>query len=229
MNQTYPKPLLGADNNALIALVSINIIVAIVLGFFRVLYFLEGFTFDAYQIEVFQLATLIPQQIQIHPWTLLTFNWTHAGFWDLLTNMVWLAAFCNILQNLGANKHLFPIYFYSGLVAGLVYLFSGATTPFLGAHIGVLALAFAATMHSPKYKFLANAKGGGIPLWVLTLIYLAIAIPSVIANPWQQQLAVLLGGLFGVFYILLLKKRIDLGNWMHQLLSLLNNSLRPKQ
>ena len=29
-------------------------------------------------------------------------------------------------------------------------------------------------------------------------------------------------------YILLLKKGIDLGKWMHQLLHLLNNSLAPK-
>lgn len=229
MNQIPQKPILGADNNALVALVSINIMLSILLGFFRVLYFLEGFSFEAYQTEVFQLATLIPAQIQSHPWTLLTYNWTHIGFWDLLTNMVWLAVFCNILQNQGANKHLFPIYFYSGLVAGISYLFMGSTIPFLGAHIGVLALAIAATTNGFNYRFLANAKGGGIPLWGVTIIYLSIAIPVISKQPWQQQIAVLLGGIVGFVYIFLLKKQIDLGKWMHQLLHLVNNSLSPKQ
>lgn len=228
MNQFSKKPLLGADNNALVALVSVSIIVSAVLGFFRVLYFLEGFTFDAYQTEVFQLATLIPQKILQHPWTLFTYNWTHIGFWDLFTNMVWLAAFCNILQNLGANKHLFPIYFYSGIAAGLVYIFIGPAVPFLGAHVGVIALALAATMLSPKYKFLANTKGGGLPLWILTLIYLALAAPTIMQQPWQLQVALLIGGLMGPGYIYLLKKQVDMGNWMHHLLKLLNNSLSPK-
>ncbi|MFY8165163.1 MAG: rhomboid family intramembrane serine protease, partial [Sediminibacterium sp.] len=229
MNQFSKKPLFGADNNALVALVSVSIIVSAVLGFFRVLYFLEGFTFEAYQTEVFQLATLIPQQILQHPWTLFTYNWTHTGFWDLFTNMIWLATFCNILQNLGTNKHLFPIYFYSGLVAGLVYIAIGTSVPFLGAQVGVIAIAAAATMLSPKYKFLANAKGGGLPLWALTLIYFALATPTLMQQPWQQQVATLVGGLTGPGYVFLLKKQIDLGNWMHRLLNLLNNSLSPKQ
>jgi membrane associated rhomboid family serine protease len=229
MNQIPQKPLLGADNNALVALVSINIIFSILFGFFRVLYFLEGFSFEAYQTEVFQLATLIPTQIQSHPWTLFTYNWTHIGFWDLFTNMVWLAVYGNILQNQGANKHLFPIYFYSGLVAGLSYLLLGSNVPFLGAHIGVLALAIAATISAPSYKFLANAKGGGIPLWALTIIYCCIAIPSLLQQTWQQQIAVILGGIVGFVYIFLLNRQIDLGKWMHQFLHLVNNSLSPKQ
>jgi hypothetical protein len=48
-------------------------------------------------------------------------------------------------------------------------------------------------------------------------------------QPWQQQVATLVGGLTGLGYIFLLKKQIDLGNWMHRLLNLLNNSLSPKQ
>jgi hypothetical protein len=40
--------------------------------------------------------------------------------------------------------------------------------------------------------------------------------------------AQLIGAVTGFIYILLLKKGIDLGKWMHQLLHLMNNSLAPK-
>ena len=37
------KPLFGADNNALVALVSVNLMVAVTYGMTRMVYFLEGF------------------------------------------------------------------------------------------------------------------------------------------------------------------------------------------
>jgi len=36
------KPLLGADNNALVALLAINLVAFVLLGFFKVIYFLDG-------------------------------------------------------------------------------------------------------------------------------------------------------------------------------------------
>ena len=226
-NSASQKPLLGADNNALIALVSVNVIVAILLGFLRVVYYLEGFSIAEYQGEVFQIVTLIPQKIASHPWSLLTFSWVHAGFWILFTNMIWLTAFCNVLQNMGANKHLFPIYFYSGLVAGGVYLCIGSNAPLLGAQVGVIALAVAATTMSPNFKLFGNVIKG-LPVWALTVFYLIFTGLSLKEQPWQQNVAIAVGSATGIGYALLLKRGTDLGRWMHQLLHLLNNSLKPK-
>mgnify|MGYP000337786832 CR=1 FL=1 len=36
------KPLLGADNNALVALLAINLVAYVMLGFLKVIYFLDG-------------------------------------------------------------------------------------------------------------------------------------------------------------------------------------------
>ena len=49
------------------------------------------------------------------PWTFFIYNWSHDQFWTLCGNMIWLTVFGLILQNQGANKHLFPIYLYSGI------------------------------------------------------------------------------------------------------------------
>jgi hypothetical protein len=48
-----------------------------------------------------------------------------------------------------------------------------------------------------------------------------------LADSLANNIAIVMGGLFGLIYILLLKKGKDLGKWMHQLLHLVNNSLTP--
>ena len=154
-------------------------------------------------------------------------NWAHDGFWILLTNMIWLTAFGIVLQESNANKHLFPVYFYGGLVAGIVYCFLGSSTPLIGASSSVMAIATAALLLQPQYRLLKNI-GGGIPLWVLGLCFIVLQGFSFIHIQWATILASLIGAATGALYILLLKKGIDLGKWMHQLLHLLNNSLAPK-
>jgi hypothetical protein len=42
------------------------------------------------------------------------------------------------------------------------------------------------------------------------------------------DIAIAIGGITGLAYVMLLKRGKDLGKWMHQLLHLLNNSLSPK-
>ena len=37
------RPLLGADNNALVALLSVNLMIAVTYGMTRMVYYLEGF------------------------------------------------------------------------------------------------------------------------------------------------------------------------------------------
>lgn len=42
------KPLLGADNNALIALLSINLVVYALIGFFKVVYYLNSLPLEQF-------------------------------------------------------------------------------------------------------------------------------------------------------------------------------------
>ena len=98
----------------------------------------------------------------------------------------------------------------------------------MGAGISVMAIAVAAVVLQPQYRLLENL-GGGIPLWVLGLVYFVIQGFSLIHAEWPIIIVSLVGATTGGLYILLLKKGIDLGKWMHQLLHLLNNSLAPKK
>jgi membrane associated rhomboid family serine protease len=227
MSDSSKKPLWGADNNALVALLAVNLVVAVTFVFMKVTYYLEGFPAVDFQNEIYQYVILLPAKLHQAPWTFISFNWTHDNFWTLFTNLFWLFVFGNILQNVQANKHLFPIYFYSGLVAALSYVLHKGHEPFIGAQTSVLAIAMATIFMAPNYKTLSNI-GKGIPAWLLFIIYAVITGLSFTTISIEAWFSILLGGLSGLLYAFLLKKEIDLGAWMHQLLRAINNSLTPK-
>lgn len=228
MNHNQDKPLFGADNNALIALLSINLVIAAGLGFMKITYYLEGFPQIDFEKEIYQYVVLQPNNLKNTFWTIVSYNWTHDGFWTLFTNMFWLILFGQILQNKGYNKHLFPIYVYSGIVTAISYILMNGVYPLIGAQSSVFALAMASIILTPTQKLLPNI-GKGYPVWMLVIIYGIVTTLSVTSLPIQKNIALLLAGFVGILYALLLKKEIDLGNWMHQLLHKINNSLTPNK
>jgi len=229
-NKNSNKPLLGADNNALIALLSINLVVYAFIGFFKVVYYLNSFPEEQFYAQIMQPSILVSSTTEFlqQPWTILTYYWVHDGFWVLLTNMIWLLAFGYLLQEQAANKHIFPIYFYAGILAGLSYILLGADAPIMGAQVGVMALAMAVVSLSPDYRLLKNI-GRGIPVWILALVYLIIQALSLEDASFALVVSYLVAASTGLLYVMLLNKGRDLGKWMHQLLALLNNSLAPKK
>lgn len=220
------KPLLGADNNTLVALLAINLVGYVILGLIKVVYYLESLPLEQFYAQIFQPLTIDNKWI-LHPWSLLSYNWVHDGFWILFANMIWLSAFSYILQVKGANKHLFPIYFYAGIAGAIGFLLVGSNQPLMGAGVSVTALVIASMALIPNHKLLSNI-AGGIPLWLLGILYLLLQGYLLLDEPVAVDIATLLGGLTGGIYIMLLKRGKDLGKWMHQLLHLLNNSLAPK-
>ena len=232
----YQKPLLGADNNALVALLAINLVAYVMLGFFKVIYFLDGTPIELFYKNIFHLFTVPTSGDQwlTQIWSLFTFNWIHDGFWELFTNMIWLTVFGYVLQMNQSNKHLFPIYFYAGLMGGLSYIMLsfgvGAnfiSFPLMGASMSVSAVAIASTLIAPRFKLLANI-GNGVPLWILSIIYFALQIATLTNYQFANSLVAVTSVLTGVVYVLLLKNGVDLGKWMHNLLHWLNKSAAPK-
>lgn len=238
----FKKPLLGSDNNALVALLAINLLMYVMLGFLKVIYFLDGTPIEFFYKNIFNLFTLptIGDEWLKQVWSLFTYNWVHDGFWVLLTNMIWLSLFGYVLQMTQANKHIFPIYFYAGLISGLAYIMvsfylgkpQGESSaliqvPLMGASMSVTALAFAATLWAPRFKLLVNI-GNGIPLWVYTLIYIFIQIAGLNKGQSAYIIFTIICATIGIVYVLLLKKGMDLGKWMHHSLHWLNKIASPK-
>lgn len=225
-NEQNQKPLLGADNNALVALLAINLVVYVILGLIKIVYYLESLPLEQFYTQIFNPFTITNHWLN-NPWSLLTYNWVHDGFWILFANMIWLTLFSYTLQINDANKHLFPIYFYSGILGGFAFLIFGSSNTLIGAGVCVTSLVVAAMTLIPNHKYFKQLMGG-LPLWIVGIIYLLLNGYQLIGSSMAVILANVIGGCTGLFYVIFLKKGVDLGKWMHQLLHLLNNSLAPK-
>lgn len=224
------KPLFGADNNALVALVSVNLMVAVTYGMTRMVYFLEGFPMAQFYDEVVHHFMISPyyQEAVEKPWTFFIYNWSHDQFWTLCGNMIWLTVFGSILQNQQSNKHLFPIYFYSGILGAFAFIAVGAGVSFMGAEISIMALATAALSLNPGYAFKLNGTGA-IPVWVIFAVYSVVQVATHVSGTPAFFLTWSVGGLVGILYMYLLKKKIDLGAWMHLVVVKFNRFMAPKE
>ncbi|HET9431793.1 MAG TPA: rhomboid family intramembrane serine protease, partial [Chitinophagaceae bacterium] len=131
-----------------------------------------------------------------------------------------------------------PIFIYGGLAGAasfiLAYnLFPGlqANLPFavaLGASAGIMAIAVATTMIAPTYRIFPML-GGGIPLWVITALYLVIDLATIPYNNPGGHIAHLGGALMGFIFMILLRRGYDWSEWMNNFFDWVNNLFNPEK
>ena len=236
----YPKEYrrrlnIGRDGNSLIMLIAINLVVFIIFTFIKVLYYFDQ-NIDLYRPHVLDWFILSPNfhTLLNRPWTLLTHMFLHDGVWHLLGNMLWLWAFGFILQDLTGNRKLVPIFFYGALAGAVAFLLAfnfinvlkPLAAPALGASAGVMAIAIATTMIAPHYRIFPMLNGG-IPLWVLTAIFVIIDLATIPYNNPGGHIAHIAGAAMGCAFVLLMQRGYDLSNWMNNFFDWVNNLFNP--
>ncbi len=218
---------LGDDGNALVGLVTINIIFFLLLMVIQVVYFFfqaDKNLFDAQVVQYFDMpAQLI--KLSERPWTILTYMFTHTNVIQILSNMLWLWAFGFILQELTGNKKLIPIYIYGGLTGALFFILSNylipplkpyvGTATLMGGNAATMAIAVTTTILAPNFRFFKNI-GGGIPIWVLTLVYVLIDFAGVASMSAAYSISHLAGGLAGLLFVYFLRRGYDGSIWMNK-------------
>jgi len=161
---------------------------------------------------------LQPFSVFVHkPWVLLTYPWAHAGptifaaFFNLLSNMLWLYCFGSVIQTLVGYKEIIPLFIFSYILSGCIYLGATAIWPdipgsalALGALPSITAFAVGAITLSPQFKFYLGERLS-IPLWVVLGLFLLLNV-GVFSNGNYNMLILAAGGaLVGFTYIRLLK------------------------
>lgn len=231
--------LLGQDNNALVLLFAINMLVFLLINFIKIVYFISDTPQELFYRQILHWFTL-PATADIYwgrPWTLISYMFTHHTIWHLISSMLWLWCFGYILQDLAGNKKLIPIYLYGGVTAALVFLIgynalpslkplAETVSPLLGAGASVMAIAAATTALAPNYR-LFPLIGGGIPLWVLTAVYMLIDIGSMGSGLWILAVGHLMAAAIGYLYIQQLQRGNDWGAWMVSLVNWVNDWFNP--
>lgn len=228
------KVFFGADHDALVRIIVINVLITTVLFFIRGVYQISKININDYQSHVVDwliLPAAFAKTIE-KPWTLLSYMFTHADIWKLIANMLWLWGFGFIMQSLYGGRKLVPLYIYGGLAGGLFFVITNLllngndNIAMYGANASVMAIAVGITVAVPGYRIFPMLNGG-IPLWVLTLIYAVINLASLGHNDLGAYAAQVAGGGMGFLYITLLNKGRDIGEWMNRLYDWIFNLFNP--
>lgn len=120
------------------------------------------------------------------PWTLLTYMFTHADFFHLLFNMLWLLWFGFILLSRLEARRVAALYLGGGIAGGVLYMVGPYVMPgiytygsvLLGASASVLALMGAAAILMPDYRlhlfFIGDVKLKWMALVMIVLAFLGL-------------------------------------------------------
>ncbi|MEO8174031.1 MAG: rhomboid family intramembrane serine protease [Sediminibacterium sp.] len=238
--KTNRNILLGQDNNALVLLFAVNGLLFIILGFLKIIYQLSDIPEEFFYKQVLNWFSLPAgtETFFTRPWTILTHMFTHISVWHLISSCLWLWCFGYILQDLTGNNKLIPVYLYGGFAGGLVFLLMNNlvpaleirlpyTFPLLGANAAIVAVAIATTTLAPNYRMFPMI-GGGIPLWVLTLIFVAIDFATVGGNSGIAA-SHLAAGIIGFFFTREMRRGQDWSAWMNQFVDWLDDLFRPEK
>jgi membrane associated rhomboid family serine protease len=233
---------IGQDGNALTMLIAVNLIVFVILAFVKVVYYFssgdQGLTL--FYNNFFSWLTLPAALDKFidRPWTLLTHMFVHdtQNVWHILGNMIWLWVFGYILQDLTGNRQIIPVFLYGALAGALGYMLAYNVVPPLKEHIavsqafgasaGIMAVAIGTTALAPNYRIFPMLNGG-IPIWVITVLYLIIDLATIPESNPGGHIAHITGGVMGFFYMMMLQRGKDWGNWMNIFYDWISNLFNP--
>ncbi|MGN6212255.1 rhomboid family intramembrane serine protease [Parafilimonas sp.] len=235
------KILIGDDTNALTWLIILNsLFFAGILSVKVIFYLTAGIeNTNTAGIDSWVALPVDGYQLLTRPWTLITYMFAHNSIWYLISSLLWLWCFGYILQDLAGNNKLFPIYLYGGFFGGLSFIITANLIPsihanaaaiyIMGAGTPVMAIAVATTALSPKFRILPMLNGG-IPLWVLTLVFAAIDLGTIgLSHSGTVAISHIVAGATGFFFIYQLKHGRDIGKWITDLANWVNDLFNPEK
>lgn len=233
---------IGQDGNSLTMLIAINLVVFVLLAFIKVIYYFSqgdaGTT--AFDQNIFHWVTL-PADLNVfitRPWTLFTHMFVHdtASVWHILGNMLWLWTFGYIFQDLTGNRKIIPLFLYGAFAGALAYMISyniiaplKINLPYaqaFGASAGIMAIAIATTTLAPGYRIFPMLNGG-IPLWIITVLYLIIDLATIPYNNPGGHIAHIAGAGMGFLFMRMMMQGKDWSNWINNFFDWVTNLFNP--
>jgi hypothetical protein len=98
----------------------------------------------------------------------------------------------------------------------------------MGGGAAIMAVALAVTTLSPGYRIFPMLNGG-IPLWVITLIFVAIDYATIASSSGSYAVAHLAGGTIGFIFIKQMQRGRDWSRWMISFMNWLNDLFNPEK
>jgi membrane associated rhomboid family serine protease len=154
------------------------------------------------------------------PWTLITYFFTHEGFFHILMNMLMLYWFGAVVQEFLNSRKVTALYVLGGLAGGLGYLLTSNLIPFfaanngnlmIGASAGVFAVVAGAATIAPDYRFNLLFLGPVKIKWV-ALALIVLALFGLRGANTGGEVAHLSGAAIGFLFITQLRKGVDISS-----------------
>lgn len=206
-------------DNALIQLILLNVLVFAGLIVLRAI--LTVSSASGYYPPVmrqFELNSALPVLLR-HPWTLLTYAFTHEGFFHILFNMLNLYWFGQLVREYLGDRRLVSIYVLGALAGAAIFLLSynlipafqpAVGSPMVGASAAVTAMIVAGATLLPDYTFMLILIGPVKIKWIAAVVVL-ISLAGVNGGNPGGEIAHLGGALLGFVFIKQLQAGRDLG------------------
>ncbi|OGX90935.1 rhomboid family intramembrane serine protease [Hymenobacter coccineus] len=169
-------------------------------------------------LRQFAMSSSLPVLAR-HPWTVLTYAFTHEGFFHILFNLLNLYWFGQIIREYLGNRRLVSLYVLGALAGGLVFLLSynflpafrpGLGASVVGASASVTAIIVAAATLLPDFTFMLILLGPVKIKWIAVAVVL-ISLAGINGGNPGGEITHLGGALLGFVFIKQLKAGRDMG------------------
>ncbi|GAO42046.1 rhomboid family intramembrane serine protease [Flavihumibacter petaseus] len=232
------KLMLGSDGNALVNLVVVIAVAFVLLKFVYVIYQLSDMDLAHYDPNVWNWLAFPAsfEKFMTRPWTIITSMFIHREVMHLVANLLWLWMFGYILQDLTGNRKLVPIFLYGGWAGCIVFAAANYLIPrlqpgidtswFYGSNAAVMAVAIATTTVAPDYRIFPMINGG-IPLWIISAIFVVVDFAGIGRGPASIYLAHLAGAAIGFIFIYQMRRGKDWSDWINQFFDWIDNLFNP--
>ena len=193
--------------------------------------------FYSFSVGSFQIPTWIALSCDFGtfirtPWTLITFNFFHAGFLHLIFNLMVLHFSGRLFSTYFTDKQLLGVYVLGGIFSGLTFVLSyiviGKSGLLVGASGAIMAILIATATYAP-FMLLRIPLIGIVKLWHVAFVILLVDLIQMPLDNTGGHLAHLGGALFGFIYIKLLQSGKDITKPFLALLDTFANLFKPKK
>ncbi|GAA4373217.1 rhomboid family intramembrane serine protease [Hymenobacter koreensis] len=213
------KTAFSRRDNALNQLLLINVLVFVVLVVMEAILFLTGASsVFAVLLRQLEISSNLPSLLR-HPWTLLTYAFTHVKFFHILFNLLNLYWFGMLLREYLGDRRLVGLYILGALAGAVLFLLSynllpalqpKLGTPMIGASAAVTAIIVGAATLLPDYTF-SIILIGPVRIKYIAAVVVLISIAGISGQNSGGQIAHIGGAIMGFVFVRQLQAGRDLG------------------
>lgn len=166
------------SKSILSVLIAVNVaayLLILLIGIVSALFNIDG----NFLLENLQLPADL-SKLLYKPWTLVTYMFSHASFWHILFNLLWLYWFGQLFVHFFGPKSLGSLYFLGGIGGALFFIASYNLFPYfqnvisstvlIGASASIMAVVFAVAFYRPNFEIRLFLLGN------VKIIYIALML-----------------------------------------------------